>query len=1170
MKKHIIFIVSLMLAGLVGCSEDPNVEVYESAGSQHLIVTLPTTATRIEITDGESSVSLNWEESDKFSVYTTDGDYVTDFVYSSLSSNDDTTTFVVDGSGAKLVDKVSYIAVFPSADGSMSLTEHRAAIEAKATSQAQEGNNSKEHFNDHLLMEAEFTYSSSNNTAITFEHKMAAIRLIFAVADGYTPTKVIFDDGDFESYTLTLSNTISTEQYTANYVILPNEEGATRELRATIYASSSDALATVNNFSIESSAVYSAGVQYRSELSIDEITTAIEIATVADLVAFREAVNSGSTTLNANLLKDIDLEGGDDNQWTPIGTSDCRYSGTFDGGGNSISGLYINSDSTLGVALFGICDGATISDLTIEGELTNTGMESTAAFVGCAYNTTLRSCSTTASTTINGMMNNTGGIAGYISVSTIDNCVNNARIIGSRYVGGLVGYTSDSVSSYISNSTNNGEVSDDNATSDKNSYVGGLAGMFQGLYGSITNSGNTGSVTNSYEYTGGVSGTNRYTTIDNCYNTAEVKGAKYCGGITGHLYSSSAYDTGIINSFNSGSVYINITTNSYYVGGLAGLSYASRVANSYNIGSVGNSYSRVTGGLVGWSWTSASVTACYNAGAVTSGYNPASLISTNGSTCTATYCYNDMDVSSADMIVTDEDSSDTMVENCSTEYMQMALFVEVMNNAAYRYNLDSPSVKAYGWALNSGGYPVLDSSVTPTAQVTAPIEISSAEELAKIGVDNAYSRYDSYILTQSIDLADAEWTPIGSESDFGGTFDGDGYSITGLAITASESAQGLFSTCYGATIKNLKVGGVVTNDNSHTAIIAGASWYTTFENCETLEGSVVTATSGDSSAGIAGYAYGCSFSSCINHADVSGVVLAGGIVGYTNDNSDCTTIENCVNYGVIQASTKTAGGMVGTTNSSATLVISNCDNYGSVTVVDGDYAAGIAAAIYRGSIISNCNNYAAISAVSYTGGIVGICNNDGYAKSISNCYNEGDITGSDDFAGGIAAKLYGASGAVSTMTNCANIGTISCIDNYLGGLAGANQGGAIYNSYNLGEVTGTSSCAGGLVGIHENNSGYNAIMENSYTCAEVTTTSSSSVGLVVGKCDGATITSCYYDSAQGESLSAIGLNNDSQSVTAYSSLSTLLSELNSGASTITDAAVWVAGSDSYPTFSFIE
>ena len=58
-----------------------------------------------------------------------------------------------------------------------------------------------------------------------------------------------------------------------------------------------------------------------------------------------------------------------------------------------------------------------------------------------------------------------------------------------------------------------------------------------------------------------------------------------------------------------------------------------------------------------------------------------------------------------------------------------------------------------------------------------------------------------YVLDGDIDLTDylggGSWTPIGTENvPFTGTFDGNGHSITGLYINASDSNyQGLFWVC---------------------------------------------------------------------------------------------------------------------------------------------------------------------------------------------------------------------------------------------------------------------------------------------------------------------------------------------------------------------------------------
>ena len=66
------------------------------------------------------------------------------------------------------------------------------------------------------------------------------------------------------------------------------------------------------------------------------------------LMNIAELVNGGKTDINITLDTDIDLTGKD---WTPIGTSN-PYSGTFDGGGHTITGLtFTTNDEYAG--LFG-------------------------------------------------------------------------------------------------------------------------------------------------------------------------------------------------------------------------------------------------------------------------------------------------------------------------------------------------------------------------------------------------------------------------------------------------------------------------------------------------------------------------------------------------------------------------------------------------------------------------------------------------------------------------------------------------------------------------------------------------------------------------------------------------------------------------------------------------
>ena len=94
----------------------------------------------------------------------------------------------------------------------------------------------------------------------------------------------------------------------------------------------------------------------------------IKISTAEELRAFAKNVNENTDDIswNVTLENDIDL-GGESNPWTPIE----EFSGTFDGKGNTITGLFIkgNSDET-GKNSYGLFghprQGATIQNVKIE------------------------------------------------------------------------------------------------------------------------------------------------------------------------------------------------------------------------------------------------------------------------------------------------------------------------------------------------------------------------------------------------------------------------------------------------------------------------------------------------------------------------------------------------------------------------------------------------------------------------------------------------------------------------------------------------------------------------------------------------------------------------------------------------------------------------------------
>lgn len=180
-------------------------------------------------------------------------------------------------------------------------------------------------------------------------------------------------------------------------------------------------------------------------------------------------VNKG--VLDAN--KDL-VSGKDFIPWTPIGTSDVPYTGTFNGKGYTVSGLYFNNPTSYYVGLFG-CIGA-------NGKISNVGVLDS-YFQFCALgggvcgmnkNGELQNCSNS-STVICNMQDGTGGVCGYNSKGTVRDCKNTGSVRGKASLGGVCG-----VNSYgtITNCFNEGTVSGQDA-------VGGVCGANFG--GTTTN-----------------------------------------------------------------------------------------------------------------------------------------------------------------------------------------------------------------------------------------------------------------------------------------------------------------------------------------------------------------------------------------------------------------------------------------------------------------------------------------------------------------------------------------------------------------------------------------------------------------------------------------------------------------------------------------------------------
>ena len=191
------------------------------------------------------------------------------------------------------------------------------------------------------------------------------------------------------------------------------------------------------------------------------------------------------------------------------------------------------------------------------------------------------------------------------------------------------------------------------------------------------------------------------------------------------------------------------------------------------------------------------------------------------------------------------------------------------------------------------------------------------------------------------------WTPV---SRFKGTFDGQGYTISGLYLNGAGN-QGFIWRGDGCIIRDLRIensyiwsagdysGGVVASVSNNRCV---------FEN---IHSNVVIETEtpetgySQVAGGICGVLYGADaeFTDCSFSGTVSGGVMVGGILGTSNEYK--ATLRRCVNYGTVRTQRgdsvgTEAGGMIGRIAADAELIA--CANLGAISTGNNQWSGGLA------------------------------------------------------------------------------------------------------------------------------------------------------------------------------------------------------------------------------------
>ena len=374
-----------------------------------------------------------------------------------------------------------------------------------------------------------------------------------------------------------------------------------------------------------------------------------------------------------------------------------------------------------------------------------------------------------------------------------------------------------------------------------------------------------------------------------------------------------------------------------------------------------------------------------------------------------------------------------MDEDAGNEYKNMTLtgisvtvYATQLNSEFDSFDKDYDKDADYSADVWNGDIATADELGAVTSATDQTVTINSGKLLAAlteaVNGGNAYEGY-TIKLTKNIDLNGNEWTPIGQKNGnkFKGTFDGQGYVVTGLKISeakadAFDGYVAFFGGTDGATIKNLTVAGSVTGKEA--AGIVGKGVNTTLENCHNK--ATITATESKAAGIVASLDKG-TLKNCTNSGAITtkGAWPAAGIVAWCNPNA---AIENCQNFGDVTVTgigdTSQAGGICGNLGSSS--VVKNCSNSGRISAALAGGVAGRAKGADAQQIqIVNFTNTGSIVASNIAGGVVGDAQQGVKAE---NCTISGTVSGTNA-AGGIFGSTQG--NAQSAVTGCTIGATVS-------------------------------------------------------------------------------------------------------------------------------------------------
>ncbi len=757
--------------------------------------------------------------------------------------------------------------------------------------------------------------------------------------------------------------------------------------------------------------------------------------------------------------------------FVPIGDSSTKFTGTFDGLGHTITGLYINRPATNYGGLFGYTQSSSVIQNVGLLNANITGQDYVGGLVG--YND-FGTISNSYNTGIVTGMSNVGGIVGYNQVGSISNSYSTGAVKGMNNVGGLVGYnffgrinnTYYDIENVLINGAHYVTIGGLYASQYQNWVDGGYAALDVANYGASLPYNSDGSYY-TVTTTQGLKDMLAFLNMGYTFklgNNIDLNGLPdwhlpvFNGTFDGAGYTLSNLtvnqpfndiigfigrnDSGTL--INVGLVNVSITGNDN-VGGLVGYNFGGTISNSYSTGKVNGSSS--VGGLIGY--LSGAISNSYNTGTVNGTNNVGGLVGFNVGFAISN-SYNTGTVTGSGIYIGGLVGRNGFHGKINDAYNTGAVIGT--NDAGGLVGFNSGAISN---SYNTG-------AVTGTSSIGGLVGYNTNRGT----VTNSFWDKTTAGVSNGIGLSEDTSGP----SNTGATGMTTADFMNKANFTSATAANGNVNPSWdfdtnwwmseGNTRPFLRSEWSTNITNAHQlqlmALNLGAS-YTLASNIDMSE---LKRSSGMWNTSTGFVPLGDSTTAFTGTFDGLGHTIAGlyvnrpatdyvGFFGYTQNSS---VIQNVGLIDVDVTGQNYVGGLVGANDSNG--AVSNSYSTGNVT---GDSFIGGLVGVSAHGTINNSYSTSTVTGNLMVGGLVGY----NYGGSISNSYSTGVVNSSGDYVG----SLVGVNKYNGTISNSYSTGSVSG-RNYLGGLVGENGDfSTVSNSYSMaGSVVGTGNNIGGLVG----------------------------------------------------------------------------------------------------------